>query len=409
MFHKLRMQFAMVNAAVILLLFVLLTTGSYLFINKQSLEQAELFSERMATGISLGMFPEPPPGEAPLPFAFFVKADERGKIMQSSAKVPMAAADLETLVSKVLDKNENKGLISLAGVDYYFNRVPPANSSANLIIFQEFSGEKARLHTLVASLAGVGFICLLFSLLGSFFLGNQVIKPIQKSWQQQIDFLADVSHELRTPLAVVRTNLDIVIDNPEDSAEVKQKWLHNIKEETEYMTEMVDSLLFLASSDAHQLMMDKKVFNLNQVVNKSVQQFQPGAMAKDIVLRTYAQQETYLNGDEFRVKQVVEILLDNALRHTPAGGIVSLSILQSAKTATLLVTDTGEGIPAEHLDKIFNRFYQAEKSRSKGGAGLGLSIAKCIIENHGGSISLISAAGKGSTFKIDFPIAVLGS
>jgi two-component system sensor histidine kinase CiaH len=404
MFHKLRLQFAMVNVAIIFLVFVLLTTGSYLFLKKQSLDQAKMFSQRMAAGISLGVFPEQPPAEGPFPFAFFIKTDAQGNVISSSPQIPLAVPDLKILARNVWNKQEVNGLIAYGNSDYYFNKVSDPSAAERLMIFQEFDRENNMLQTLVVSLAAVGFICLIFSLLGSFFLGNQVVIPIQKSWQQQRDFLADVSHELRTPLAVIRTNLDIVLDNPEDTEEAKQKWLKNVKEETEYMANLVNSLLFLASSDARQLTFEKKLFNFNHVVTNSVQQFQPGAIAKGIVLKATAAKEIFLNGDEFRIKQVIEILLDNALRHTSEGGTINLSLSQTGKTVTLLVADTGEGIAAEHLDKIFDRFYQAEKSRSKGGAGLGLSIAKCIIENHQGSISVTSTLGSGTTFKVDLPV-----
>lgn len=244
---------------------------------------------------------------------------------------------------------------------------------------------------------------MILSIFGSLFMANKAMVPIQNAWQQQKEFLADASHEFRTPLAVIQTNLEIVRDNPTETVSSQEQWLNNIYEETICMTTLVESLLFLARADSHQQLLTKEHFVLPQAVSKSVELLRPVGNAKGITLIMKSQEEFLYHGDESKLRQVVNILLDNALRHTPTGGRIMVTLENLQQHILLSVTDTGEGIAPEHLDKIFERFYQSDSSRSQGGTGLGLSIAKWIVESHNGRISVVSSIGKGSSFSVFLP------
>lgn len=169
------------------------------------------------------------------------------------------------------------------------------------------------------------------------------------------------------------------------------------------MTKLVDSLLFLARADSHQQFLQKSTFDFGKAVWLASTPFGPSAERKNIKLIIQTENVTYL-GDESKLCQVVGILTDNAIRNTLAGGAVTIALHRTLNSVILSVRDTGEGIAAEHLDKIFNRFYQANPSRSDGGAGLGLSIAKLIVESHDGTIAVSSSPGAGATFTIVLPI-----
>ena len=216
--------------------------------------------------------------------------------------------------------------------------------------------------------------------------------------------MADASHELRTPLAIIQTNLEVVLSDPEETVASQADWLNNIQEELRQMTFLVSSLLFLARADSKPNVLDSRDFALNQTVTRVSEAFKPAAAAKDIRIETTAMDKVICHGNESNIRQVMEILLDNAVRHTPSGGRVKLDLGKTEKKIHLTVSDTGEGIPPEHLDKIFDRFYQVDSSRSNGKAGLGLSIAKCIIENHGGTIRVASKPGQGTVFTILLPL-----
>ena len=234
-------------------------------------------------------------------------------------------------------------------------------------------------------------------------MANRAMIPIQKAWQQQKDFLADASHELRTPLTVIRTNLDVVRGSPEDTVLSQSKWLDNIQEETVSMAKLVDSLLFLARVDSQQPLLHKRFFFFDKALAEAVIPFEPVAGAKGVLLKVASDAPVGYDGDEARIKQLVGILLDNAIRHTPSGGAVSVSLLKIDAKIMLSVVDTGEGIKAAALEKIFDRFFQVDNSRSSGSSGLGLAIAKVIAESHGGKISVSSAPGEGATFIAEFP------
>ncbi|VBB09142.1 Hypothetical protein LUCI_4428 [Lucifera butyrica] len=258
----------------------------------------------------------------------------------------------------------------------------------------------------IVTLIVFALVWILLSLGVSIFTVNFVLLPFKKVWQQKREYLSNVSHELRTPLAVIQTNLDIV-SKAADDADCQKKWLDNIREETVYMAQLVDSLLFLARSDAKPP--EKQHFFLNAVFTRTIAPFDSLAAAKGVFLSILADiPATDGWGDEIQIRQIISILLDNAIRHTPVGGIVSVSLLPGEAGTVLTVADSGEGIEPECLDKIFDRFYQINKIRTNGGFGLGLAIARSIVKKHGGEIKAASTPGAGTTFTVTFPWKAAG-
>ncbi|EGO64732.1 sensor histidine kinase [Acetonema longum] len=249
----------------------------------------------------------------------------------------------------------------------------------------------------------IGIACLALSTGCHFFLINRFLTPLQQIWQQQKDFVCDASHEVRTPLTVILTHLDIIMANSHESVASQTKWLNNIREEALSMSNLVRSLLFLARADSQQQPLDPKSFFLHNALLQAATPFEPVAARKGVSFNITAATPVAGYGDEAKIKQVIAILLDNAIRHTPAGGKVDLTLSQESNQTILTVADSGEGIASEHFDKIFDRFYQVDKARSKGGSGLGLAIAKWIVENHGGFIQVASIPGAGTTFTVHFP------
>lgn len=255
----------------------------------------------------------------------------------------------------------------------------------------------------VTGLNTAGIFCMVFSLLASFYMTTKVMLPIQKAWQEQQTFLADASHELRTPLTIMQTTLELVRDNSTETVHSQEHWLRNIYDVTLSMTKLVESLLFLARADGQQQVLHKDHFPLHQIIVSTTELFRPMATSQGVNLDVQVKIHVPYCGDEAKLRQVVGILLDNAIRHTPAGGNITINLELLPQGILLSVTDTGEGITLEDADKIFERFYQKKSSHSQGAAGLGLSIAKWIVENHRGRISVVSTPGKGSIFKVLLP------
>jgi signal transduction histidine kinase len=238
------------------------------------------------------------------------------------------------------------------------------------------------------------------------FFANKSIIPIKEAFDKQKQFIADASHELKTPLAVINTNVDVLLSNGEDAINTQSKWLHYIKSEVERMTKLTNDLLYLTQVNYSDIKMIYSDFNMSDTVESIILTMEAVIYENDILLDYSIEPNLTIYGNSEQIKQVVMILLDNALKYTDPNGNINLNLKREYSNIVLSLTNTGEGIPEEHLDKIFDRFYRIDKSRSRnsGGYGLGLAIAKTIVEQHGGKISVKSILNGSTTFKVELPI-----
>ena len=270
------------------------------------------------------------------------------------------------------------------------------------------------LHEQNALLRNVGIILmicvgggLLLLALGGRFLAERSIRPIRASWQKQREFVADASHELRTPLAAIISNIDVILDDPHATVQEKQLYCQGIAQESKRMTQLVDGLLLLARADSDALILQNEPVDLSVLAHDVWTFMQPEAAKKEIGVSLQIKENPVVSGDTDRLKQVLLQLLDNAIKYTPNGGNVELCVDYIREKAVIQVKDSGTGIPEEYLEKIFERFFRVDASRENevGGHGLGLAIAKLIVEQHGGTISAASPKGCGSVFTITLPSA----
>jgi two-component system, OmpR family, sensor kinase len=227
---------------------------------------------------------------------------------------------------------------------------------------------------------------------------NAMFERLERLFLSQRRFVADVSHELRTPLTTIQGNLDLLKRFGTDATS-----LEAMDSEVKRMTRLVGDLLMLAQADSGRLPLLETRVELSALVLEVYQQAQ--VLAKEIDLKLGAVDAVQVKGDPDRLKQLVLNLATNALKYTPAGGQVTISLQNQAGYAFVQVSDTGIGIPPEDLEHIFDRFYRVDKARSRqmGGTGLGLSIARWIAEAHGGKIWAESEIGQGSTFIVQLP------
>lgn len=233
---------------------------------------------------------------------------------------------------------------------------------------------------------------------------NAMAADLQRSEELRNSMMADVSHELRTPLTVLEGNLRAALDHVYalDEAEIA-----NLYSQTTHLIRLVNDLHELALAEARQLPLDRQPTDLCGVVNETMQIFAPLAEERGVVLRCAVGELPMLCVDGSRMRQVLYNLLTNALRHTPHGGEIVLSGTYEEKDVVLAVSDNGEGLEAEQLEAVFNRFYRSDKSRSRdtGGTGLGLAIVSAIVASHGGSVAAWSdGPGHGCTFSIALPV-----
>jgi two-component system OmpR family sensor kinase len=231
---------------------------------------------------------------------------------------------------------------------------------------------------------------------------NQTFERLESLFTSQQRFLADVSHELRTPLTVVKGNVDLM----RRMKTIDEESLNSIDQEAGRLTRLVGGLLLLAQAESGKLALNIKPIELDALLFEVFQEMNVLARGK-IQLKMNEIDQVQINGDRDGLKQVLLNLIANAIQYTPQGGEVFISLAKVGQQARIIIRDTGPGIPAEDMPHIFERFYRAEKSRTRskvGGFGLGLSIADWIVEQHGGQIKVESKEGKGTTFAIWLPL-----
>lgn len=231
---------------------------------------------------------------------------------------------------------------------------------------------------------------------------NEMLGRIEELFRVQQRFVADVSHELRSPLTAIRGNLDLLRHGALTDATARAETLAAIESETARMQRLVQDLLLLAQADAG-VPIEKRVVELDTLLLDVFRQARLNAGSVKVVLG--AEDQVQVIGDADRLKQLFLNLMDNAIKYTPSGGTVTLSFAREGTWARVAIADTGIGIPAADLPKIFDRFYRVDKARSreKGGTGLGLAICKWIVDAHGGRIEAKSQVGKGSVFTVWLP------
>lgn len=235
---------------------------------------------------------------------------------------------------------------------------------------------------------------------------NEMAADLEQAERLRRNLLADVAHELRNPLHVMQGNLQALLDGV---YEMSNEEIARIYDQTRHLTTIVDDLHELSQAEARQLTLEKRLIEIAVLVKESAENFQPVAGARDIEIRVEILGALpQLEADPVRLRQVLNNLLSNAVRHAPDSGQVLVTVESKAGMVQVTVTDNGPGIPAEHLEHVFSRFYRTDsaRSRERGGAGLGLAIARAIVEEHDGWITAASGgAGQGSTFTFAIPTA----
>jgi len=235
---------------------------------------------------------------------------------------------------------------------------------------------------------------------------NRMIGRLDEAFQYNRRFLADASHELRTPLTVLRGELESLAQEKRLAAEDRER-LGSVLEEVERLANIVEGLFAIARLDAGEAQAEWAQVNLAQLAASTADQMVLLAEDKNITITSPPGQEVWVEGDRARLKQVVVNLLDNAIKYSPQGGAITMTVASRNGTGLLEVADNGIGIPEAALPHIFERFYRVDKARSRelGGAGLGLSIVRSICVAHGGRVEAQSAPGRGSRFKVELPLA----
>ena len=237
---------------------------------------------------------------------------------------------------------------------------------------------------------------------------NRMIGRLEDAFQHINRFSADASHELRTPLTILQLELEGIVHNHSSSGTLEDQ-IGSALEETHRMSRIVGSLLTISRLDVGEVKLDKLRLDLSELAASTAGEMRVLAQEKSITVRTFIEDGIYVDGDRTHLQQVVVNLIDNAIKYTQECGTVEVRVQSQGGNAVLEVSDNGVGIPANAISHVFERFYRADKARSRasGGAGLGLSIVKAICTAHGAEIGVSSDEGRGSCFRVELPLATV--
>ncbi|MCM3122038.1 MULTISPECIES: ATP-binding protein [unclassified Mesobacillus] len=235
---------------------------------------------------------------------------------------------------------------------------------------------------------------------------NHMSESVQKEDEKKREFLADVSHELRTPISYIKGYSEAleagIIKNPEE----RNKYLKLINRESGRMVKIVEDLLDLSRLDAGEYNLVKRPFSLAQLIDDFIIKYEPAMNEKNISLSLDLDPDIIINGDEGRLEQIFQNIIDNSIRYTEKDGMISIRLNKHSFGCKVEIQDTGIGIPAEDIAKLTDRFYRVNKARSRadGGTGLGLAIVDKLVKLHDGKMEIASELGKGTTIKLYFPV-----
>jgi two-component system, OmpR family, sensor histidine kinase CiaH len=412
MFKKLRNKFLILNLITITFMMLASFTSIYLItynyvrrdINMELRKMSEINNKQ--NGPQKEMKPgfenfEQQPGRS---VSFSLITDNNYNIVRYNSVFNMSTDFYEAAKNAALSKNSREGNFKLE--DNHWEFIVNSYLDGYKIVFLDTTSQQSILKNLIYTFLAVAFVTLIAIFFISRFFANKSIKPIKEAFDKQKQFIADASHELRTPLAVINTNVDVLLSNSDDSIKSQSKWLSYIKSEVERMTMLTSDLLYLTQMEYSDVKMIYSNFNLSETVENVVLTMEAVIFENNASLNYDIEPNLMIQGNSEQLKQVVMILLDNALKYTDLPGTINLVLKKERDNILLSVTNSGKGIPAELLDKVFDRFYRVDKSRSRnsGGHGLGLSIAKAIVSQHGGKIWANSVLNKSTSFNIEFPV-----
>ena len=335
---------------------------------------------------------------------FCVSLTEDGQVDAVYAQDSVSVSDqvLEEAVSQALESGAPEGVLNKLGLRYMVETSPAGTTR---IAFADRSWERENLRGLLLSSLLVGAGALLGFFLISLFLSKLATRPVEKAWEQQRQFVADASHELKTPLTVILANSGILLSHREDSVGTQAKWIEYIQEEARRMKGLVEDMLFLAKSDAARLPSARLTVDMSELTEGCLLPFESVAFEAGVTLESDIRPGLCGSGDEGQLHRLVYILLDNACKYAGAGGTVAVVLSRAADRLKLTVRNTGPAIPPEHLEHLFERFYRSDSARTReaGGYGLGLAIARAIVQSHRGQISVASSEAEGTVFTVLLP------
>ena len=322
------------------------------------------------------------PGQMRQP-CFVIRATPWGQTVQSSGGFDLSDERLMTQIVALAAASESEqGVLE----DYSLRYLRTQRPTELTLVFVDISGEKAAMRNLKLTCAAIGLLSLAAFWGVSIFLARWAVRPVERAWAEQRQFIADASHELKTPLTVILTNAELMQTDPDP------QYARSVLTMAGRMRSLVESLLELARVDNGAVRTAFADIDLSELVSDELLPFEPVYFERGLTLESELEPGLTVSGSPRHLKQLLSILLDNALRYAPEGAEVRVVLRRQGQNALLTVTNPGN-LSAEECRKIFLRFYRLDAARSGGGYGLGLPIARAIAQDHGGKLWAESREG----------------
>ncbi|MNO13801.1 Alkaline phosphatase synthesis sensor protein PhoR [compost metagenome] len=418
MFNKLRNRFLIVNLTTISVMMLIAFASIYVIMYWNVQNDINMDLHRIADNQQKGpggaghlgsVGGIPPKDDGPMDdgnqppersISFTVITDASGTLKDKNSKFTMDDELYEAALQKALSIGKDIGRFNLDDSRWIFT--VKHMGEEKIIVFLDITAQQKILTNLIYTFTAVGLLMLIILYFTSRFFAGRSIAPVREAFDKQKQFIADASHELKTPLTIINTNADVLLSNSDDTIRNQAKWLQYIKSETERMTRLTNDLLYLTEMDDSRTGMIHSRFNISNAVENIILTMEAVIFEKHISFDYDIEPELTVQGNSEQIKQVVMILLDNAVKYTNPKGSVIITLKKQNNDVLLSVSNTGEGIAAEHLTRIFDRFYRTDTSRARkqGGYGLGLAIAKSIVDQHKGKIYAKSVVGESTTFYV---------
>ncbi len=411
MIYKLKYKFVLINMTLVTIILLIIFVSVYVSTQQRLVGDSMAVLQRTIMQDNHGQPPKKDligPKRDPefMPIAtFMVTLDQNNHIVNAHGPL-YDLSDQETLKEIIniclADKND-AGTIKVADGNLRYLRRNIENGTN--IAFMDRNVELSTLSSLIMTSILLGVLSLVVFFLISLFLAKWALRPVEKAWEQQRQFVADASHELKTPLTVILAIAGIVLANRQSTVEDQSKWIEYIQTEATRMNTLVDNLLYLAKTDDAEYNIILSRLNLSDTVYGAILPFESLVFEQNKNLVTNIKPDLYVDGDETRLNQLLAILLDNAIKYADDRGTISVNLQETNDHKVVLsVTNTGSYIPQDKIEHIFDRFYRVDESRAReqGGYGLGLAIAQSIALTHNAGIDVQSSEGTGTTFSVIF-------
>ncbi len=407
MFKNLRNRLLLINLVVISIIMLTSFTAIYIIINAnltsenmERLNRIPIANTNFIKNLEDIENPKIKKQISEVDTSFNIFLDKDGNVTRVSSYIDLVEEEYISIAEQVFNSSEELGTIIIDDREWLYRKssighimsdfeIETENKTYYEISFLDITNTQETMQTLLIALVSVGIAVLIIIYIISIYFANRSIKPLEEVWNKQKQFVADATHELKTPLTIINANIDAIEVNKNAKVKEQEKWLKHIKAETKGMNKLINELLMSAKNEEEKYKLVN--INLGQTLKEIITSVEAIVFEKDIKLKVDIAEEITVNTEPEKLRQVIIILIDNAIKYTNNSGEINVSLRKSKKQIELSITNTGEGISKEDLPHIFDRFYKCDKSRTENNSyGLGLFIAKTIVTKLGGKITAIS-------------------